>query len=103
MTTFGERLKKLRHDRGITQEQLAHALNIPESTIRRLETQDGIPRKERITEIASFFGESTDFLLGISKITNDQAKSAIENPKYARLPQEKKKLIDDMIDALSEE
>lgn len=36
------------------------------------------------------------------EITHDQAKNVVSNSKYARLPQEKKKIIDDLIDVLSE-
>ncbi|MHA7749914.1 helix-turn-helix domain-containing protein [Paenibacillus anseongensis] len=59
-------MKKLRNERGITQEQLAHALDIPESTIRRLETTENLPRKERINQIADYFEVSVDYLLGRS-------------------------------------
>lgn len=62
---FGEVLKKLRSERGITQEKLAADLDIPESTIRRLEISNSIPRKERLNQIAKYFGVSTDVLLGI--------------------------------------
>ena len=61
---FGEVLKELRAERGITQEKLARDLDIPESTIRRLETSDGVPRKERINQIASYFNVTIDRLLG---------------------------------------
>lgn len=61
--TFGEVLKKLRTDKGITQEKLAFDLDIPESTIRRLETSSGIPRKDRLMQIAKYFDVSTDYLL----------------------------------------
>jgi transcriptional regulator with XRE-family HTH domain len=62
--SFGEVLKELRAERGITQEKLARDLDIPETTIRRLETSRGKPRTERINLIASYFGVSTDRLLG---------------------------------------
>jgi transcriptional regulator with XRE-family HTH domain len=62
---FGERLKKLRAKKGITQEKLAVDLDIPESSIRRLEIADGgIPRMDRLKQIADYFNVSTDYLLG---------------------------------------
>lgn len=61
---FQERLKRLRKDKGITQEQLAVALNIPPTTIRRLETSNSIPRRERLGAIADYFSVSIDYLLG---------------------------------------
>lgn len=64
LENFGERLKKLRAKKGITQEKLATDLNIPESSIRRLEIADGVPRMDRLKQIADYFGVSTDYLLG---------------------------------------
>jgi transcriptional regulator with XRE-family HTH domain len=64
LENFGDRLKKLRAKKGITQEKLAIDLNIPESSIRRLEIADGIPRMDRLKHIADYFGVSTDYLLG---------------------------------------
>lgn len=61
---FGERLKKLRARKGITQEKLAKDLDIPESSIRRLEISKGVPRMDRLKQIASYFKVSTDELLG---------------------------------------
>lgn len=61
---FQDRLKLLRKEKGITQEQLANSLNIPPTTIRRLETSNSIPRRERLSAIADFFQVSIDYLLG---------------------------------------
>lgn len=61
---FKDRLKSLRSERGITQEDLAHALNVPASTIRRYESADGgMPKHERIQMLANYFGCSVDYLL----------------------------------------
>lgn len=68
---FKERLKELRSKKGITQEQLAGFLDIPESTIRRYESvEESMPRRERLEKIADFFEVSTDYLLGR---TNDSS------------------------------
>ena len=61
---FSERLKELRHKRGLTQEQLADALDIPDTTIRRWESVGDPPKRERIEKLADFFGVSVDYLLG---------------------------------------
>ncbi|NOU95622.1 helix-turn-helix domain-containing protein [Paenibacillus sp. LMG 31456] len=67
---FKDRLKQLRQERAMTQEQLAHALDIPPATIRRLETAaDSLPRKERLQNIADFFSVQIDYLVGR---TNDR-------------------------------
>jgi SOS-response transcriptional repressor LexA len=62
---FKEILKKLRTSMGMTQEELAHKLDIPESTIRRYESSDeGLPNKKRLEGIADLFKVSVDYLLG---------------------------------------
>lgn len=62
---FKERLKELRTKKGLTQEALSASLDIPESTIRRLESSDeGLPRRERLERIADFFDVQVDYLLG---------------------------------------
>lgn len=77
---FKDRLKKLRGYKGITQEELAKALDVPESTIRRYESEvEGYPKIERLKVIADYFGCSIDYLV---ERTNDPkmyySDSAIE-------------------------
>lgn len=64
MALFKERLKELRLERGLTQEQLAEHLDIPASSIRRLEASASIPRRERLLSLSAFFGETIDYLMG---------------------------------------
>lgn len=61
---FKEILKELRERRGITQEELANVLDIPASSIRRYESNNGEPRKERMNKIADYFNCSVDYLQG---------------------------------------
>ena len=62
--SFKDRLKLLRSERGITQEDLSQALDMPASTIRRYESSDeGMPKHERIQMIADYFGCTVDYLL----------------------------------------
>jgi len=61
----------LRTQRGLTQEQLAHALDIPETSVRRWESTGKPPRRERLVKMADFFGVSIDFLLGRDDRTDD--------------------------------
>jgi transcriptional regulator with XRE-family HTH domain len=75
---FQERLKYLRSKRGITQEQLAVALDIPPTTIRRLETVNSLPRRDRLDAIADFFNVSVDYLLGR---TDDETPLQRNNPR----------------------
>ncbi|MEH6891878.1 helix-turn-helix transcriptional regulator [Bacillus sp. JJ864] len=61
---FSAKLKKLRESRGLSQEELAAKLNIPRSSITHYENSDDrLPRKSRLLEIANYFSVSVDFLL----------------------------------------
>ena len=62
--TFGERLKKLRLERNLTQEALAEKLQIVKSTIAKYEKNTREPEFEILIKIADFFNTSTDYLLG---------------------------------------
>jgi transcriptional regulator with XRE-family HTH domain len=63
---FSNRLKELREKRGLSQEKLSEELDIPRSTLARYENgyQDVLPRKQRIYEIADYFGVTVDYLIG---------------------------------------
>ncbi|PGU99389.1 MULTISPECIES: helix-turn-helix domain-containing protein [Bacillus cereus group] len=62
--SFSSKLKELRESKGLSQEELAVKLNIPRSSITHYENSDDrLPRKSRLLEIANFFDVSIDFLL----------------------------------------
>ena len=60
---FKEKLRKLRKERNLTQEQLAEKLNVSRQAITKWETSDGIPDIENLKQISKFFGISMDELL----------------------------------------
>ncbi|NGQ93643.1 helix-turn-helix transcriptional regulator [Brevibacillus sp. SYP-B805] len=62
--TVGERLKKLRHERGLSQQALSDQLGINRSTYARYETNDNQADYETLLALATFFGTSVDYLLG---------------------------------------
>ena len=63
---FKDRLKELRIQKGLSQMQLAVATNISQSAIAKWELGKTEPTASAIITLAKFFGESTDFILGIS-------------------------------------
>ena len=68
-----ERIKELTKKRGLTLIQLEEKLGYSRNTLYKLKTQK--PNAERISEIADFFGVSTDYLLGRTdnpRIADDQ-------------------------------
>lgn len=70
---FGERLKELRIENGLTQLQLAEILGISKSNISKYEAGSVEPNLDIITKSAVYFGVYTDYLLGLSNTRSDQA------------------------------
>ena len=59
-----ERLKELRQERGLSQTELAKAIDTAQPNITRWENGINDPTSTQLTKLADFFGCSTDFLLG---------------------------------------
>ena len=66
--SFGHRLRKLRLEQNMIQEDLSKELNVSRATIGRYETNDRFPDKDILNKIADTFNVSLDYLLGRSKI-----------------------------------
>lgn len=62
----GDRLKILREGRGLTQSDLADELEISEPQIWRYENGESKPRGDVVIKLATFFGVSSDYLLGLT-------------------------------------
>lgn len=63
---FGSRLKDLRNERKLTQDDLGKLLNVSGKTIGTWERDSRQPNIESINKLASIFGVTTDYLLGNS-------------------------------------
>ena len=68
--TFSEKLKALRKEQKITQEQLAKILGVERSSVGKYETGT-LPSMEILTRIATYFDVSTDYLLGRDEIKKE--------------------------------
>ena len=64
---FGNRLKELRIQAGMTQQQLATKLGITKSVISFYELRERTPSPEILVKLAAEFKVSSDYLLGIEK------------------------------------
>lgn len=62
---FGTRLKNLRKQAGLTQQQLAIQLGITKSVVSFYELQERSPSPEVLIKLASIFHVSADYLLGL--------------------------------------
>lgn len=66
MASFSERLKALRIEKGLTQDELAERLNISRSTMAGYEapSKKRVPDPDGLIKLATFFDVSIDYLLG---------------------------------------
>lgn len=62
---MGSRIRKLRIANSYTQQQLADRLHVTKSVISAYENGQRSPSYEILIGLASIFGVSTDYLLGI--------------------------------------
>ncbi len=75
MNGFGERLKKLRKERDVTQTALAEYLGVVPSAVGKYEClPNAYPSVEALIKIADFFNVSIDYLL-----KGTPSASAVEN------------------------
>ena len=65
--TFAEKLKELRKEKGISQEQLAEKIYVSRQAITKWESGNGIPDIENLIAISNLFGQSLDSLLSEEK------------------------------------
>lgn len=64
---FGFRLKELRTQAKLTQQQLAQRIGITKSVVSFYELQERAPSPEVLIKLAGVFHVSTDYLLGLDK------------------------------------
>lgn len=64
MSIFSERLKQLRKEKNISQEELAKATKISRSAISNYEAGTREPNHETLEILADFYNVDIDFLLG---------------------------------------
>lgn len=60
---FGERLRKLRIERGYSIEHTHKSLNVPRSTYAGWELGKRVPLSKSLTDLASFLETNVDFLM----------------------------------------
>lgn len=63
MVTLGEKIKKLRKDREITQEQLGVAVGVARQTISKWEADVMSPNIENIRSLSSFFAVDSSYFV----------------------------------------
>lgn len=72
--TFGEKIQKLRKEKGLSQEDLSYQLNVSRQAISKWENDNGYPETEKIVRMSKIFNVSLDYLLN-----DDQQKANVDN------------------------
>lgn len=62
---YGERLRELRCEKGLTQKQLVEKLNISQKSLSKYERESLDLSTELIVRICRYFQVSADYLLGL--------------------------------------
>ena len=61
--TIGRKITQLRTAKGLSQEQLAEALDISRQSVSKWEMEQSLPQIDKVVQLADLFGISTDVLL----------------------------------------
>jgi transcriptional regulator with XRE-family HTH domain len=79
---FAKRLKELRNEKGLSQEELANAIKSSTNAVGMYETGKRMPREEILERIKGFFGCSYDYLFGFSDDPNPKADKTLTVFEY---------------------
>lgn len=74
MSEFYRRLRQLRGERQLTQQELADALGISKSSVNMYERGEREPGLDLLEKIAGFFGVDVDDLLGLRPQQEDRSR-----------------------------
>ena len=79
LRTVGSTIRLLRKNKNLTQEELAEAINVTPQAISKWENNIGLPDISQIIPLATFFGVSTDIILGIAENNRNEEINEILN------------------------
>ncbi len=104
MQTFGMRLRSLREEKEITQEELGKLFSVTKTAISLYESDKRFPDQDTLIKLAAFFNVSVDYLLGVSDekgpFSASDAENAYTKLDASGLPEEAIKQIEDYIQLL---
>jgi transcriptional regulator with XRE-family HTH domain len=75
---LGDKIKNLRKEKGVTQQELANAVEVVQSTIGMIESGKKTGSPKTLKKIADFFDVTVDYLLA-----NNEIKENVELSKKA--------------------
>ncbi|MBV4415111.1 helix-turn-helix domain-containing protein [Clostridium tyrobutyricum] len=91
---FGDRLRYLREEKGVTQKELGNFINVSDRVVGYYEANDRFPKDEKtIKKIADYFNVSIDYLLGRTDNKTNQNSDIDKDDFEFKTPQEAMKFI----------
>lgn len=96
---FGERLRIIRTERGLSQRQIAEALGVSVNSISQYENGKRFPDEKTIVGLCEFFKVSADYLFGLSDLQDIQ----IASETRASLTDDQKNALRTVMDLISKE
>lgn len=108
MTTLGERLKNLRDERNLTQEDIYNKFHLRKSSLSKYEHNKQNPPLDMLNKFADFYNVSTDYLLGRTNIRevnreivkNDATMDNILNNSNIKLTEQQQEKINLLLSLL---
>ncbi|EJV41765.1 helix-turn-helix domain-containing protein [Bacillus toyonensis] len=106
MSTLGNRIKKVRQDKGMKQYDLAEAIGVGFTTVSLYEAGKREPRRETLEKIALVTNVSVDYLYGLTdnkvldrgKLNQEEIEATELMKRIMKLPPEKREIINTLID-----
>lgn len=107
MPSFGERLRELRIEKNLTQEELASYFGLHKTRISQYELNKRQADDEMKKRFAKYFNVSLDWLMGLTNTRNHCEDSEItialhSDTEYDDLPDEAKKEINNFIEYIKQ-
>ena len=82
--TFGEKLKKIRTEAHLTQDELSEKLFVSRTAISKWESDRGYPNIESLKELAKFFSVTVDDLLSTDEVLTIAEEDSKQKEKHFR-------------------
>jgi len=98
MLNIGSKITELRKNKGLSQAQLAEAVNASRDIIGKYERNDNSPSIEMALKIAKVFDVSVDYLLGEGKHANFDKETLKRLADIENLDQATRNVLFDVID-----
>lgn len=99
--TVGERIINLRKGKKLSQTELAKRIGVSQTSLAMYENNKRTPRPTILERLASYFGVTTDFILGREAVSKPQKHTEIDDIVYyngKEIPEKYKRLIKELMD-----